>query len=318
MATSIFSFVPAFGQTITAATFLSTHQLQATLATKGIGGGISTMSFPDIAELRSMATTIWYDAMPQYSHLLFIDADMGFPPDLVLDMLLFNEPVVGCVYPQRRLPVSWAGSGTGQPTANRRGDFMEMEGVGMGVCLIRRDCIATMLEKMPEIVDTRLDLHPAVTMIRNAGANRLIRAFEKLDIPERGVVSEDLSFCIRWRKCGGTVWAAMGHKISHVGPYDYSGRYLDWVNEKFAEQEAAKAAQAAQVPVANLTGTVPDTMPAIIPPMPEVTVPMPEPAGDSLGPATEMPVAQPVEATPVKRKRGRPKKKDGNGARVAA
>ena len=112
---------------------------------------------------------------------------------------------------------------------------MLVEGVGMGCTLIRRDLVTRMLEKMPELVDTRLHLHPAGDTIRQAGSNRLIRAFEKLDLPERGIVSEDLSFCIRWQQCGGETWAAIGYKISHVGPYDYAGRYLDQVENAIAQ-----------------------------------------------------------------------------------
>lgn len=237
MAYKIFTFVPAFGQTITATTFLCTHALQSHFAAKCIHGGISTLSFPDIAELRAMAMTIWYDTMPDSTHLLFIDADMGFPPDMISDMLLLNEPIVGAVYRQRKEPVSWAGSGTGQPNAERRGNFMEVEGVGMGCTLIQRGVVTKMLEQMPEMVDTRMSLHPAGETIKQAGSNRIIRAFEKMDLPDRGIVSEDLSFCLRWRQCGGRVWAAIGYRISHVGPYDFAGRYLDGVED--AERQAA-------------------------------------------------------------------------------
>lgn len=234
MAANIFLFVPAFGQNISATTFLTTHALQQTFAQKGIGGGVSTLSFPDIAELRNMVFTIWYDTMPNSTHLLFVDADMGFQPDLVIDMLLFDEPVVGTVYPQRKMPLSWAGSGTGKPVTERRGGFMLVEGVGMGCTLIRRDVGKPMIEKFPELIDTRLNLHPAGDTLRSAGANRMLRFFEKMDIAERGLISEDLSFCIRWQQCGGQTWAAIGHKISHVGPFDYCGRYLDEVEKQMA------------------------------------------------------------------------------------
>jgi len=242
VATDVFIFVPAFGGIISAATFLTSHALRQTLMSKGIGGGISTLSFPDIAELRSMVTTIWYDTMPNSTHMLFIDADMGFSPELVLDMLLFNQPVIGTIYPQRKLPISWAGSGTGEPSTERRGDYMKVEGVGFGCTLIRRDCITMMVEKFPDLVDTRIHLHPAGETLRQAGTNRLLRLYEKMDIPDRGLISEDLSFCIRWKQCGGEVWANIGHKISHVGPYDYAGRYLD-VIEAAANQPQMEAIQ---------------------------------------------------------------------------
>lgn len=130
----------------------------------------------------------------------------------------------------------------------------------MGCTLIRRDVVTKMLEAMPEIVDTRLHLHPAGETIKNAGSNRIIRAFEKLDIPERGVVSEDLSFCIRWNRLGGKVWAAIGYRISHVGPYDYAGRYLDVVEQQHAAAVAAQV-QPSDAPMsAQEVASIPSSM----------------------------------------------------------
>lgn len=234
MAHKVLIFVPAFGQIITATTFLTTHAVREAMFQKGIQGGISTLSFPDIAELRGMAMTIWYDTIPDSTHLLFIDADMGFPPEMVIDMILFDEPIIGAIYPQRRLPLSWAGSGTGQPVTERRGNFMLVEGVGFGCTLIKREVVTKMIDKFPHLIDTRLALHPAGETLRNAGTNRLFRFFEKMDIPDRGLVSEDLSFCIRWNQLVGkaAIWAAIGYKMSHVGPFDFSGRYLDAVEQR--------------------------------------------------------------------------------------
>jgi len=244
---NVFIFVPAFGQQISASTFMTTHNLVQVLASKSIGGSVSTLSFPDIAELRSMAMTIWYDTLPNFDYMLFIDADMAFPSEMVLDMILLDEPVIGTIYPQRKIPISWAGSGDGGTHTERRGNFMRVEGVGMGVTLIRRDVVTKFLEKMPHLVDTRLDLHPASEMMRNAGCKRMIRAFEKLDMPDRGVVSEDLSFCIRWNSMGGKVWAAIGYRISHVGPYDYNGCYLEWAAQKVAAQKEEEMRAAGQL-----------------------------------------------------------------------
>jgi hypothetical protein len=247
MSFKVLVFVPAFGGNISATTFLTTHQLREMFLIKGIGSGISTMSFPSIDELRSMYLTIFNDAITDATHLLMIDADIGFPPELVLDMLLFNEPLVGGCYAKRTLPLAWTPSGFGGPTAEVRAGHMKVEGIGMGVTLIRRDCVQKLMEQYPELIDTRIELHPAYAMFKQAGIKRLLRMFQPLDIPERGVLSEDLSFCKRWERCGGTVWANINHRISHVGPYDFAGRYMDEVekHQAAAVQQAAQPVEAA-------------------------------------------------------------------------
>ena len=244
MANKLLIAVPAFGQIVTATTFLCTHALQQALAARGIGGGVTTLSFPDIAELRNLFLSIWYDSLPDTTHLLFIDADMGFPPELVFDMLTLGEPIVGSIYAQRKFPLSWAGSGTGETMSERRGNFMKVEGVGMGCTLIHRSAITKMLEKFPELVDTRIDMHPARDTLLQSGTKRIIRLFQCMDIPERGMLSEDLSFCMRWNQCGGSVWGAIGYRLSHVGPHDFGARYLDQIEQAQMQQamveEAAK------------------------------------------------------------------------------
>lgn len=244
MPAKIFIVVPAFGQQVTAATFMAVNALQGQLASKSITAALTAFSFPDIAELRSMFFTIWHDSMPDFDYLLFVDADMSFAPDLVLDMLLFSEPLVGTLYRQRNPDVTWAGSGTGELTTERRGNFVRVEGVGMGCTLIRRDMAQRLVASYPDVNDTRISLHPAFQLLRSAGVNRLLRVFEKLDLPDRGIVSEDLSFCIRWNRIGGQVWANIGHRISHVGPYDYAGCYGEFVaNIEAQKQLEAQAAQ---------------------------------------------------------------------------
>lgn len=237
MAQNVFIVVPAFGQNLTAATFMTVCGLQGALAQKSIGARVTTFSFPDIAELRSIFTTIWYDTMPDTDMMLWVDADMAFSPDLVLDMILFAEPLVGTLYRQRHPEVSWAGSGTGESVTERRGGFVRVEGVGFGCTLVRREVISRMLAAYPDLIDTRLSMHPANALLRNAGVTRLFRCFEKMDIPDRGVVSEDLSFCIRWNRLGGQVWANIAHPISHVGPYDYRGCYGEYVTQLDAQKQ---------------------------------------------------------------------------------
>lgn len=230
----VFIFVPAFGHQISSTTVQSIVGIMQAFNAAGIGGGFATLSFPDIAELRNMALSIFYDAVDA-THMLFLDADMGIDPSMVLEMLNFDEPVVGCLYPKKTLPIEWAGSGTGEAQAECRGYYMHVQGVGFGCTLIRRDAVRIMLEKYPEAIDTRLEHHIARQMLVSSGAKRVLRLFDCLDDPATGKVSEDLSFCRRWNACGGKVWASIGHNVCHMGLYPYTAKYLDLLNNPAAQ-----------------------------------------------------------------------------------
>lgn len=234
---SILTFVPAFRNQMTATTMLATHALSQAMWQRGLGFGITSMSWPDIADLRAFALTYFYDFAPEATHLLFLDDDMGFKPELILDMLMFNEPVVGAMYPKRTLPIEFAG--TGPTDAPSKGGFLKVDGVGMGITLIRRDAVEIMLQKMPEISDDKLG---GLTELFGASAKRLIRAFEPVR-SERGKVSEDFSFCRRWRDCGGEVWAACHHEIQHIGGHAFTACFQTWSMQKQAEEAAKQAAE---------------------------------------------------------------------------
>lgn len=243
-APSVLIMVPAYREKVSTATFMTVPHVVVTLMQHGVRCLIGTGSICDPAEARNIALTLWYDTCPA-SHMLFVDDDMGFSPDLVLDILALNEPLVGALYRHREDPVTWVGSGI--PIAGipaqwpvRNGHFIEVEAVGMGCTLIRRDVIAAMLEKWPELSDTRILGARDIEYMAKKGLKRIIRAFDRLDIPERGRLTEDVSFCVRWRELGGKVWAATGHEIEHVGNASFKGAFLDWVrSQQPAEPVAA-------------------------------------------------------------------------------
>ena len=233
---NVFVFVPAFGRQITATTFESTHHLMSALSSKGIHASISTFSWPDIAEIRNMVLSWWYDVMPDSTHFLFVDADMGFAPELVLDMMAFGEPVVGAIYPKKTFPLEWVASGCEAPEI--RSGFIEVDGLGGGCLLIRRDAVTTMIERYPELIYN----HMTLVDMQTGGAKRTFGFFDPIRV-DTGKVSEDISFCRRWRATGGKVWGSIGHRLVHVGPWAFAACYAD---ERRRENEAAgKAKEAA-------------------------------------------------------------------------
>lgn len=244
--TGILICVPAFGQQMAAATAQSIYNVGLHLTVNGIQNTMCFMSAADIAEVRNLFLTTWYDGYPKevFSHLLFVDADMEFPAKLVSDMIEFDKPLMGCLYARRSFPAVAVGRcfNTDQSVDDIKQGFLEVHGVGGGVMMIERQVVAKMLEKFPEIIDTRVEGHPGQELLGPAGASkRLVRAFDPFFSDNGLKLSEDLAFCERWKKCGGEVWANVNHLIGHIGPFNYAIRYADYLENKAAEKAKAAA-----------------------------------------------------------------------------
>src|ERR1700678_506976 len=110
MSTHITVALPAYGNTVSLATFNTVNSLVQLFMNKGIRGGLAAFSYPEVSEARNILLTGWYDTCPEATHLLFIDADMGFNPQVIFDLLTFNEPMVGAIYSKKCVPVQWAAS----------------------------------------------------------------------------------------------------------------------------------------------------------------------------------------------------------------
>lgn len=236
---SVFVALPAYGQQVCSTTTSALISLTRALDAHGINGGFGTLSYPDIVEIRNIFLTIWMDSVKS-SHMLFIDADMGFAPELILDMIALDKPLVGALCPKKKLPIEFAGRA-------KKGDvkivngFMEVNGVGGAIMLIKREVVTAMLQKWPELSDeVTIKNHAARSILDGHKITRLIKAFNKLSI-DGEEFSEDLSFCHRWNMCGGDVWANIVHEVSHVGLYEYRGAYYNQIKDQMRPLEPAPA-----------------------------------------------------------------------------
>jgi hypothetical protein len=233
--------IPAYGGSVKNQFFMSCIRMQAELTKTGVDLQFGTISFPDIAEVRNIFTTIFFDNT-NATHLLFIDADMSFEPKLILDMINFDQPIVGVVATKKKYPIEFVGrASSGDPLAPVEFDgFIKVDGAGTGILLIQRECIARMLHEMPDIIDPYpLDLHPASELIKAQGLKRLLRPFEPIVTKEIGRLSEDLSFSNRWLRCGGDIWANISHNIGHVGDHEFVGCYQKFLEMKRKEKGEA-------------------------------------------------------------------------------
>lgn len=237
--------VPSFRGMVMSHTMVAISRAVFLLAKLGINSDVINI---DSAEITVARNTLASYALRQahVTHLLFIDDDMTFEPDAVIDLLRCDKPIIGYIYPKRVLNqeqvYAAARGGASFDAAITAGlEFVHrhipnatlsiteglcpVRGVGMGLCLIKMSTFQTMVDKgavnMPEPTTAESD--------GGFFAGQIIGFFDPIYSDEAGrFLSEDLSFCERWREsCGGEVWAKVNRKIGHIGQYIYAGNYMD-------------------------------------------------------------------------------------------
>src|SRR4030081_2498640 len=210
-----------------------------------------------IPRARANLVTLFLDN-PSATHLLFVDADIGFAPDQVFRLIESEADVVAGVYPIKR--VNWDKAKrmleSDRPTAPAGAldyvleidnpdhivvvdGFTRVRYAGTGFLMIRRH----VLEKMCQ--------HPAYASLQFfrehsadalAGSPNRFALFECMIDSNTGTyLSEDFAFCKRWTDIGGEIWADLESRLNHVGPSVVHGD----VSSQFAAPASIRAANAA-------------------------------------------------------------------------
>ncbi len=240
--TKITIATPAFGELFYSSYVRSLFRLTQALGQRKWQSTFASVSYSDIVESRNYLLTYWYDKTDS-THLLFLDADMGYPAQLILDMVDLNKPVVGVIYPKRQIDLERIAqlSASGNPSkraiarahdyivrrergtaTQRKNGFITVDGCGTGIMLIARTAVDAMLAAMPDLSDTEgAKGTPLAT-----GLDRMIRAFQPVRVGGK-LLSEDFSFCHRWRQCKGEIWVNTTYEIEHVGVHRFKARYDD-------------------------------------------------------------------------------------------
>ncbi|MCW2273443.1 hypothetical protein GJ654_05630 [Rhodoblastus acidophilus] len=175
------------------------------------------------------------------THLLFIDADIGFDPRQVARMLAFDADVVAGMYPLKLLdwnsglqravdgepvetaPLRYVGSPCEGAEAEARDDFVTGTYAGTGFMMISREALVKMAAAYPQLRYSASHAGPARSGGPSVSPNQYA-FFDCMIEPETGVyLSEDYTFCRLWRNIGGKVWLDTQGALIHVGAHEFHG-----------------------------------------------------------------------------------------------
>jgi hypothetical protein len=174
---------------------------------------------------------------PASTHLLFVDADIGFEPEQVIRLIECGADMCAAVYPIKR--IDWGKvrqtieTGRANPAAAalkyvlevenpdaviEKSGFVQVRYAGTGFLMIRRQAVESMCARYSALQYKRDHSIDAETESSNRFA-----LFECMIGDDGTYLSEDFAFCKRWIDMGGEIWADLKSKLDHIGPMTFSG-----------------------------------------------------------------------------------------------
>jgi hypothetical protein len=182
------------------------------------------------------------------THLMFIDADIGWEPWHLLVMLNHDKDVVGGLYPMKSLPVKWCVNGIPNADQNDPSGLIEVTKTGTGFLLIKRD------------VFEKLNAHPAVKPFINdigldPALNPYMKTYFDTAVRENRYYSEDWTFCENWRDIGGQVFVDKRVLLKHTGTYVFDYQTQDKLYQDLHQIAMSNQANQPQIVVTQQTAT---------------------------------------------------------------
>ena len=249
--TRIFVATPCYGGMLTTTYFEGCMGLMAECIRKGIGLQFATIGNESlVTRARNTLVQLFMDDVKEYTHLMFIDADIGFDSRAIFRMLDLDKDVVASIYPRKTIDWRKVKKKTQEKPditpdelhafslqynlnvknperiEMKRG-FIEVMDAPTGFMLIKRNVFNKMKIAYPHLKFTN-DQHlgePHQDKFKSHDDSEWNYAFfdTMIDPDSKRYLSEDYAFCRLWQKIGGSVYADITSGLTHYGTYAFRG-----------------------------------------------------------------------------------------------
>ena len=207
--------IPCYGGMISEPTMTSLLRFILLAQQAGLNWSLDTMvneSLVTRARNNLMAKMM---SNPAATHFMFIDADIRFQPESILQMIACDKEVIGGLYPKKALPVNYVINL--KPETKIQGDIFTVDTTGTGFLLFKRQVYEKMIAQFPE-----------TKYVDDVGLGKqyepMMYSIFDCKIDARGHdLSEDWLFCRRWQDMGGEIWVHSKVLLNHIGHYEFQG-----------------------------------------------------------------------------------------------
>jgi hypothetical protein len=233
---TLFIATPCFGGLVTTGYMSSILKLMQSAEQYGVAISVNLLGRDSLITRSRNTLVSHFLTMQEATHLIFVDSDIAFEPELVLRMLAFDQDVVGGMYPAKArrwdapddirsredlstATLQYVGKFCEVPELERRGPFVTGEYCATGFMMIKRRVIERLIEAYPERIYTSDHVYAP-----NKSGRQYYALFEcMIDPKTREYLSEDFGFCRLWRELGGQIWLDSEGSLVHTGAHDFIG-----------------------------------------------------------------------------------------------
>ena len=219
---------------------ISLMNTRQTLAQKGIQ--MHLLSFGNESLITRARNNMVAQFMgTKHDALVFIDSDITWNPDALIELLESPHEVCGIPYPtksfdwekinqlinspapeapmtvqnlhnlSRRFTINYL---PGNESSLAKG-WKKAEALGTGFLMVRRNALEKMQNHYRESLNYINDID---FYTKNCAKEHCVAIFDTMIDPvSRRYLSEDYAFCKRWRDLGGEIFACLNHRLIHTG-----------------------------------------------------------------------------------------------------
>ena len=234
---NLFVATPCYGSMLTEDYFHSILDLQNFCRQEEIGLNVQTLGQESLVTRARNTLVANFLDNESFTHLLFIDADIGFDAKSLKRFLEYDKDVMCAPYPMkliswdmipklieekkdyRNLCHPYVLNFSNKGEINVEKGFAEVLDAATGFMLIKRECLLKMKEEYP---DLRYKTDQIINNKEFESENTYL-FFDTMKDDDERYLSEDYAFSRRWQKIGGKIYADIGSKITHFGSYRYTG-----------------------------------------------------------------------------------------------
>ena len=252
----IFLGMPMYGGLLTEPTMHGLLDLQQWTMMNGIGLRFQSMGNESlITRARNTIVSMMLDQQDFIAtHLLFIDADIGFSWKNIERLICADKDVVCGIYPRKHIHLEKIKNILNEDPnisldeleakslgyninldnpSNVKGEngYFKVNEAATGMMLVKREVLTTMFKNFPE---RKYETDQIVNGLHYSSDNcyDLFAVGPYMTAGQKRYLSEDYYFSRLWQECGGEIWADLTMPLTHFGNRAYKGHVGSLVKPK--------------------------------------------------------------------------------------